>query len=156
MKLLKSFQYAINGIVFCVRHERNMRIHIVAMLYVAFFSQFYDLSRSEVILLIITCALVMITELVNTSIEVIIDKVSPNYSPLAKVGKDIAAGAVFLSAISAVIVGVVLFWDLERFKLIWEYFVCDWSKLVMLIGFSTIAVVFIRSGKKRNIKGKDK
>lgn len=156
MKLLKSFQYAINGIAFCVRHERNMRIHIVAMLYVAFFSQFYDLMRSEIILLIITCALVMITELVNTSIEVIIDKVSPNYSPLAKISKDIAAGAVLLSAISAVIVGLVLFWDLERFKLIWEYFTSDWSKLVMLIGFSTIAVVFIRSGKKRNIKGKDK
>lgn len=156
MKLIKSFRYAINGMAFCVRHERNMRIHIIAMIYVAYFSQFYELSRSEIILLILICALVMMTEMINTAIEVVIDKVSPQYSPLAKAGKDIAAGAVFLSAITAVIVGIVLFWDLERFALIWQYFISDWSRIVLLVGFSVIAFIFIRSGKKRNIKGKNK
>ena len=156
MKLIKSFRYAINGMVFCVRHERNMRIHIIAMIYVAYFAQFYELSRSEIILLIIVCALVMMTEMINTAIEVVIDKVSPQYSPLAKVGKDVAAGAVFLSAVMAVVVGILLFWDLERFALIWRYFTSDWSQLVLLLGFSVIAFVFIRSGKKRNIKGKNK
>lgn len=153
--LFNSFKCAFKGISFVLRHERNMRIHLVAALYVAFFSAFYNFSRSEIVLLIITCALVMILEVLNTSIEVIVDKVSPKYSPLAKVAKDTAAGAVFLSAVMAVIVGIVLFFDIEKFKLILLFF-SEWSNLLLFTGFSAIAVIFITSGKKRNIKGKIK
>ncbi|MCM1055145.1 MAG: diacylglycerol kinase family protein [Bacteroides sp.] len=151
--LINSFRCAFKGIAFVIRHERNMRIHMVCVLYAAFFSAFYDLSKAEIILLVMTCALVMIFEILNTAIEVIVDKVSPKYSPLAKVAKDAAAGAVLLSAIMAVIVGAVLFFDIERFKLILLFF-SEWSNLLMFIGFSAIAVVFVTSGKKRNIKGK--
>lgn len=153
--LFDSFKCAFKGIAFVMRHERNMRIHLVAALYIAFFSAFYSFSKSEIILLVITCALVMIFEVLNTSIEVIVDKVSPKYSPLAKVAKDAAAGAVLLSAIMAIIVGVILFFDIEKFKLIWLFF-SEWSNLLLFAGLSAIAVVFIASGKKRNIKGKIK
>ncbi len=153
--LFDSFKCAFKGIAFVMRHERNMRIHLVAALYIAFFSVFYSFSKSEIILLVITCALVMIFEVLNTSIEVIVDKVSPKYSPLAKVAKDAAAGAVLLSAIMAIIVGVILFFDIEKFKLIWLFF-SEWSNLLLFAGLSAIAVVFIASGKKRNIKGKIK
>ena len=151
--LKNSFKFAIRGIIFVIGHERNMRIHITAALYVAFFSAFYDFTKSETAVLIITCALVMIFEAINTSIEVIVDKVSPKYSPLAKVAKDVAAGAVLLSAVMAVAVGIVLFFDIERFKLILLFF-SDLSNLLLFLGFSAIALVFISSGKKRNIKGK--
>ena len=153
--LKNSFKCAIKGIVFVIGHEKNMRIHIIVALYVAFFSAFYDFSKSEIAVLVITCALVMIFEAINTSIEVIVDKVSPKYSPLAKVAKDVAAGAVLLSAIMAVAVGVVMFFDIERFKLILLFF-SDLSNLLIFVGFSAIALVFISSGKKRNIKGKTK
>lgn len=151
--LVNSFKCAFKGIFFVLQHERNMRIHVVAALYVAFFSAFYNFSKTEIVLLVITCALVMIFEVLNTSIEVIVDKISPKYSPLAKVAKDAAAGAVLLSAIMAIFVGVVLFFDIERFKLILIFF-SDWSNLLMFIGFSAIAVVFITTGKRRNLKGK--
>lgn len=151
--LINSFKCAFKGIFFVILHERNMRIHIVAVLYVAFFSAFYDFTKAEIILLVITCAIVMILEVLNTSIEVIVDKVSPKYSPLARVAKDAAAGAVLLSAVMAVIVGIVLFFDIERFKLILLFF-SEWSNLLIFIGFSAIAVVFITSGKRRNLKGK--
>lgn len=151
--LINSFKCAFKGIFFVLQHERNMRIHVVAALYVAFFSAFYNFSKTEIILLVITCALVMIFEILNTSIEVLVDKISPKYSPLAKVAKDAAAGAVLLSAIMAIFVGVVLFFDIERFKLILLFF-SDWSNLLMFIGFSAIAVVFITTGKRRNLKGK--
>lgn len=153
--LLNSFKCAFKGISFVLRHERNMRIHTVFALYAAFFSAFYDFSKTEAAVLVITCALVMIFEILNTSIEVIVDKVSPKYSPLAKVAKDAAAGAVLLSAIMAVIVGIVLFFDIERFKLILLFF-SEWTNLLMFIGFSVIAAVFVTSGKRRNIKGKIK
>lgn len=151
--LLNSFKCAFKGIAFVVQHERNMRIHIVCLLYVAFFSAFYDFTKTEIVLLVITCALVMIFEVLNTSIEVIVDKVSPKYSPLARVAKDAAAGAVLLSAIMAVTVGFILFFDMECIKLILQ-FLGEPSNLLMFIGFSAIAVVFVTSGKKRNIKGK--
>lgn len=151
--LINSFKCAFKGIFFVLQHERNMRIHVVAALYVAFFSAFYNFSKTEIILLVITCALVMIFEILNTSIEVLVDKVSPKYSPLARVAKDAAAGAVLLSAIMAVIVGIVLFFDIERFKLILLFF-SDWTNLLMFISFSAIAAVFVTTGKRRNIKGK--
>lgn len=151
--LINSFRCAFKGIAFVAQHERNMRIHMVFVLYVAFFSAFYDFSKTEIAVLVITCALVMIFEILNTSIEVIVDKVSPKYSPLAKVAKDAAAGAVLLSAVMAVIVGIVLFFDIERFKLILLYF-SEWTNALMFIGFSAIALVFVTSGKRRNIKGK--
>lgn len=153
--LINSFKCAFKGIAFVVQHERNMRIHMVFVLYVAFFSAFYDFSKTEIAVLVITCALVMILEILNTAIEVIVDKVSPKYSPLARVAKDAAAGAVLLSAVMAVIVGAVLFFDIERFKLILLFF-SEWTNLLMFVGFSAIAVVFVTSGKRRNIKGKIK
>ena len=152
--LAKSFKYAFNGIRFCVRHEKNMRIHIVATLYVLYFSQFYNFTRAEYILLILTCVIVLSLEMLNTAIEVVIDKVSPEYSALAKVGKDVAAGAVFVSALAAVIIGVCLFWDIDTFIIIWEYFTGDIFNLAMLIGISGCAFLFINSAKKRKIKGK--
>ena len=152
--LAKSFKYAFNGIRFCVRHEKNMRIHIVATLYVLYFSQFYNFTRAEYILLILTCVIVLSLEMLNTAIEVVIDKVSPEYSALAKVGKDVAAGAVFVSALASVIVGVFLFWDIDTFGIIWGYFTGDIFNLAMLIGISGCAFLFINSAKKRKIKGK--
>lgn len=152
--LAKSFKYAFNGIRFCVRHEKNMRIHIVATLYVLYFSQFYNFTRAEYILLILTCVIVLSLEMLNTAIEVVIDKVSPEYSALAKVGKDVAAGAVFVSALAAVIIGVCLFWDIDTFRIMWEYFTGDIFNLAMLVGISGCAFLFINSAKKRKIKGK--
>lgn len=155
-KLGNSFRYATRGIMFCVRHETNMRIHIVVLLYVLYFSQFYNLNRSEFLLLLLTCVIVISMEMLNTAIEVVIDKVSPQYSALAKVGKDVAAGAVFVSAITAVVVGIILFWDIPTFKVIFAYLTQPISNLFLLIGFSCMSFLFITSGKKRNIKGKIK
>ena len=58
-----------------------------------------------------------------------------------------------ISALTAVIVGIVLFFDIDRFKIILAYF-SEWSNLLLFLGFTLIGVVFITSGKKRNIKGK--
>lgn len=152
--LAKSFKYAWNGIRFCVRHEKNMRIHIVVALYVLYFSQFYDFTRAEYMLLIIICVIVLSLEMLNTAIEVVIDKVSPEYSALAKIGKDVAAGAVFVSALAAVAIGIFMFWDIDTFILIWEYLTEDIFNMAMLIGFTGCAFLFVSTAKKRKIKGK--
>ena len=123
-----------------------MRIHIVATMCVLYLSQFYNFTKEQFILLIITCVTVISAEMMNTAIEVVIDKVSPGYSALAKVGKDVAAGAVFVTAVA----------DIEKFKIIFEFFTGDIWNLAMLTAFACLSYLFIAKGKKRNIKGKMK
>ena len=125
----QSFVYAFRGILFCIRHEKNMRIHICVTFYVMFFSLFYDFSRVEYALLLIVCTIVLSLEMINTAIEVVIDKVSPQYSALAKIGKDVAAGAVFISAGVAVVIGLVMFWDYEKMALILTFLTEDLNNL---------------------------
>jgi len=109
--LVESFNNAFNGIISAVKTERNMKIHLVAAVLVLILSLFYDLSRTEFLIVCVTIALVIICELFNTAIEVIIDTIIGIYHPKAKVVKDTAAGAVFLSALLAVVVGYFIFFD---------------------------------------------
>ncbi len=111
MQIIAAFRYAIAGIVYCVRKERHMKIHITAALLVLAAAWNWGLSRIELAVLIVTIAAVMAVEMINTAIEALVDKVSPEFHPLAKAAKDAAAGAVLVQALAAVGVGYVLFWD---------------------------------------------
>ena len=73
-RLGNSFKYAARGIWFCISHEMNMRIHIVATMCVLYLSQFYDFTKEQFILLIITCVTVISAEMMNTAIEVVINR----------------------------------------------------------------------------------
>ncbi|MCL1881519.1 MAG: diacylglycerol kinase family protein [Oscillospiraceae bacterium] len=153
--LRKSFAFAFSGIAFCIRYERNMRIHIVMLLYVMFTAiVFYDLTRAEFLILILTCTSVISLEVVNTAIEVLTDKTCPERSALAKVAKDAAAGAVLLAALTAIIVGVVLFWDMEVFGRIVNYFATNILSSIALILSVVLSLMFIFTGKERRKRGK--
>ncbi|WP_251861871.1 diacylglycerol kinase [Clostridium sp. Marseille-Q2269] len=110
-KLLDSFNYAIDGIIHAVRTQRNMRIHMLSALLVLTACFFYDLSKIELVVVCITITLVIFAELMNTAIEFAIDATTNYYHPLAKVSKNVAAGAVLLTAINAIVVGYIIFWD---------------------------------------------
>lgn len=110
-KLLDSFNYAIDGIIHAVRTQRNMRIHMVAALFVLTACFFYDLSKMELVAIWIVITMVISSEMINTAIESAIDATTNYYHPLAKIAKNAAAGAVFLTAINAAIVGYIIFWD---------------------------------------------
>ena len=152
--LRKSFTYAFRGIVFCIRYERNMRIHIVTTVFVLFFAlYFYKLTSTELIVLILTCVLVMSLEIVNTAIEVLTDKASPEFSILARVAKDTAAGAVLLSALASLVIGVILFWDVATFGEIVAYFLGNIVALLVLLITMILSCIFIFTGKKRRKRG---
>ncbi len=109
--LIDSFNNAVNGIIAAIRSERNMKLHILAAAVVLIMSLFYNLTRVEFIIVCITIAIVIICELFNTAIEVVIDTIIGVYHPKAKLVKDTAAGAVFVSAILSVLVGYFIFFD---------------------------------------------
>lgn len=109
--LINSFNYAVTGIITALKNEKNMMIHYIIAIIVITVSLFLDFSRLEFIVLIFTICLVLVMEMINTAIENIINLVSPDYNPLAKIVKDVAAGAVLISAVNAIVVGYLLFFD---------------------------------------------
>lgn len=110
-KLVDSFNYAINGIIHSVRTQRNMRIHFATALAVLTACFIYDISKVEFMILAVTITMVIAAELTNTAIESAIDLTTNYYHPLAKIAKNSAAGAVLVTAINAILVGYIIFWD---------------------------------------------
>lgn len=110
-KIIDSFNNAIDGIIYTVRTQRNMKIHLSIILVVLLLCLFFDVSKVEFLILAITITMVIAAELLNTSIEAVVDMKTNHYHPLAKVSKNVAAGAVLLTAINAVVVGYIIFWD---------------------------------------------
>ena len=107
-KLIKSFGYAFNGIILSTK-EQNMRIHLISGCMVAIVGLFTGLSAIEWTILVITMALVVGAEMINTAIESVVNLASPEIHPLAKQAKDIAAGAVLVFATASVIIGLLIF-----------------------------------------------
>ena len=110
-KTLESFNNAITGIIDTVRTERNMKIHLIVALGVLIVSFFFDITKYEFLILAITITMVIAAELINTAIEATIDMTTNYYHPLAKIAKNAAAGAVLITAINALLVGYIIFWD---------------------------------------------
>jgi diacylglycerol kinase len=103
-----SFLFAMQGVAHAFQTQRNFKIHVGITLAVIIAGIVLGLDTSQWAILAIVIGLVFQAELVNTAIEAIVDHVSPEFHALAKVAKDCAAGAVFMSAFIAVIVGVLI------------------------------------------------
>ncbi len=106
---LRSFGYAFEGIYYTLRTQRNMRVHLGIGLVAAGMGLWLGLSQAEWAVLLVMMALVYTLEMINTVVEALVDLVTDRFHPLAKIAKDVAAGAVLVSAIFAVGVGLVLF-----------------------------------------------
>jgi len=109
-KLVDSFNFAIEGIIYSIRTQRNMKIHMFTTLLVLTATFFYDLSKIELLIITMTITLVIVAEMINTAVECAIDATTNFYHPLAKIAKNVAAGAVLVTAINSVLVGYVIFW----------------------------------------------
>lgn len=105
----ESFGYAREGLKHCFRKERNFRIHTVMGALAFLLGVLLRLSGAELAILLLLIGLVLISEMLNTALENLVDLCTVEYHPLAKVVKDVAAGAVLLLCIVAVLVGLVLF-----------------------------------------------
>ena len=107
--LLESFNVAFEGIIHVLRTQRNMRLHFLIAAGVLVAALSFDVSRLELVVLLLAIAFVLIAEMVNTAIEAAVDVASTAFDPMAKLAKDIAAGAVLIAAINAVAVGYLVF-----------------------------------------------
>ena len=108
-KIINSFKYATNGVFEAFIQERNLKIHVTIMILVILAGIVFKISLSEWIICIILLGFVISLELINTSIETTIDMVMPEKNEKAKIAKDVAAGAVLVSAIVSAIIGLLIF-----------------------------------------------
>lgn len=106
-----TFRFAIDGIVHAFRTQRHLRFHFWIVIVALVLARLYRLNRWEMLLLFSSVTMVLVAEMFNTAIEAVIDMVTQTYHPLAKIAKDIAAGAVLIAATNAVVVGLFLFLD---------------------------------------------
>lgn len=107
--ILYSFKYAFTGIISSIKKERNMKIHISIMILVILLGIILKIQKIEWIICIILFGLVISLEMINTSIEIVVDMVMPNKNENAKNAKDISAGAVLIVAITSLTIGLIIF-----------------------------------------------
>jgi diacylglycerol kinase (ATP) len=107
--IIESFNYAIEGVIHVLRTQRNMRIHFAIAVAVLVIAVAVGVSRSELIALLLSITFVLVTEMINTAVEGTIDAATTSFDPMAKLAKDIAAGAVLIAAVNAVAVGYLVF-----------------------------------------------
>lgn len=152
MGFFRGFSYAAHGLWFCIRHERNFRIHMTVAVYVLVFASYFSLTRSEWAALLGIIALVLAAEALNTAIEQAVNLATHQHRHRARVAKDVAAGAVFICAMLAVAIGFVLFarWDVWQFIL--QDFGENWWKGLVFILSVPAALVFIVGGGKHHKK----
>jgi diacylglycerol kinase (ATP) len=104
----RSFRYAFSGWLYVLRTQKNAWIHTVISAAVLAVSLLLRLPPRDLAVLVITIAMVWTAEFLNTAIEAVVDLASPQLHPLAKVGKDVGAAAVLITAAAAVIVGLLI------------------------------------------------
>ena len=137
--------FAGRGVWFCIRHERNFRVHMAVAAYVLLLAPYFSLSRGEWAALLAVVALVLAAEAVNTAVEQVVNLASPRRRTRARVAKDVAAGAVLLCAAGALAAGLFLFLRPEAFAMQADFLRCPW-KPALLAASLPLAVWFVICG----------
>ncbi|HET7855199.1 MAG TPA: diacylglycerol kinase [Gaiellaceae bacterium] len=109
--ILESFNFAFEGVIHVLRTQRNMRIHFAIAAAVLIAALALGVDKGELIALLLAISFVLIAEMINTALEAGIDVATTSFDPLAKLAKDIAAGAVLIATVNAVAIGYLVFSD---------------------------------------------
>ena len=107
--IFESFNFAFEGIIHVLRTHRNMRVHFAVAVLVLVAAVWVGVSKLELIALLLAIAFVFITEMINSALEQAIDVATTSFDPLAKLAKDVAAGAVLIATVNAVAIGYLVF-----------------------------------------------
>ena len=107
--LFKSFGYALTGLKYVIRYERNARVHLLVAILALLLGLELRVSDAQLAAIFFAIIIVFVAEIINTAFEKTLDLVSPDHHPQVKIVKDMAAGAVFVAASGAVIIGLMIF-----------------------------------------------
>ncbi len=140
----RSFGHAYRGLVHAVRTQRNMRFHVVAAAVVLVVSLLLGVSKLELAVLVLVIAAVFVVEMLNTAMEFAVDLVTREHHPLAKLAKDVSAGAVLVASVAALAVGyLILADDLGPFSLETLHSIRRWPGHLTLVALGLVAIAVI-------------
>lgn len=108
-KLIDSFNYAIEGLIYVLKTQRNMRIHFLFSVLLLLAAIYLNVGHADLLIIMLTIAFVLVVEIVNTAIEFTVDLSTNTINPIARIIKDISAGAVLLSACTALVIFYIVF-----------------------------------------------
>jgi diacylglycerol kinase (ATP) len=108
-RFVESFNASVEGFIYVLKTERNMRVHFLAALFFILLGIYLNFTSSELLVLCVTVTLVLASEMLNTAVELIVDMIKSEFHPIARIIKDVSAGVVLLASINAVVVGYMLF-----------------------------------------------
>jgi len=106
--IFESFRFAFSGLWYALRTQRNTRIHLTITAAVVVLGLCLELSYVQWAVVTLTIGFVLVSEMLNTVAETLVDLISPGFHPLAKIVKDVTAGAVLLAAIVSIVVGLLV------------------------------------------------
>jgi diacylglycerol kinase (ATP) len=143
-KWIKSANHAIEGILHGTKTQRHLRYHFLSAAAVLFFSYMVGVSHGELIIISLAVILVLGAEMMNSAIEAVVDLVSPDYSEKARIAKDIAAGAVLITAFGAALLGYVVLFPYVKTIFSEGFHVAKHSKEeISLIAFILVVIAVI-------------
>jgi diacylglycerol kinase (ATP) len=149
--LIWSFNYAIEGVVYALRTQRNMRLHAAAAALALIAALVLDVGKLGLIAIVFAITFVFVTELINTAIESAVDLAIQTYDPIAKVAKDVSAGAVLVAATNALVVAFLVLFDPLRVVvaqgLTWVSIAPTFLTAVAL-GLVLLAVIVLKAGSR--------
>jgi diacylglycerol kinase len=102
-------KHAVDGLIFTIKSERNFRIHLVILFLTVIIGLLFGITNIEWLFITVISSVVLFAELINTAIEKFLDWLEPNHHDIVKIVKDVCAGAVLVSSMGAVIVGLIIF-----------------------------------------------
>jgi diacylglycerol kinase (ATP) len=141
---LKSADYAIEGILHGARTQKHLRYHFITATVVLIASYVLGVTRLEFILLSLAVILVVSAEMLNSAIEAVVDLMSPGYAEKARIAKDIAAGAVFITAFGAAVLGYVILFPYIKKTFYEGFYVAKHSyEDISLISFILVLIFVI-------------
>lgn len=110
-KWRRSFRYAYEGIKYALDTQRNMKFHFFVSFLVLLAALLLRLQKTDILFILLAMTLMIVTELINTAVEKAVDLAMPDQHPLAKIAKDVAAASVLVSAVFAIVVGMIVFYE---------------------------------------------
>ena len=150
-KLYKSFKFAFEGVAYCISNERNFRIHITVAAIIYLLSPYYKFTPAEMIMLTLVIAVVILAEMVNTSIETIVDMITDEFHTLAKKAKDVAAGAVLIATLCAIMCALFLILRPTIMLFIINDVFRSPVKIVISLLVIILSYLFVKGNDKKNV-----
>jgi diacylglycerol kinase (ATP) len=141
----QSANLAIEGIIYSVKTQRHMQYHLFVALAVLVLSLVLDISRIQLILLCVAIVLVLVTEMMNTAIEVVVDMIAETYNPLAKTAKDVAAGVVLIASIGALTLAYLILYPAIKAAIItnvWQVRKAA-NDVVAFVALSVVVIIVV-------------